>query len=412
MLEQKNAFSLASQLHQIQSLSLKCRLDIQASRELKWSLYFYLGRLIWAGGGACSLERWQRLVNHYCPEISQLKEINLETSKFDGYLLLFSILKQDITKRSQIIALVKDTLDEVLFDIVQYRHHLNYNNPNRQLSNRQFSFTYDYSDCPKAGFTLARIDQTLTTATQKWQLWQKMKLTSYSPNLVPIIRQPELLRQNLANSMDEYLLLKKFVDGKQTIRSLALTLHQPLPDLTSFFVQYISSGIISFLEVQKTRENDVVQNTEHYLPKQSPEIKLSPINNLSGGQSSRQSTPLVMCIDDSPTVCTQMKQIIMSEGCRFFEIQDPIIAIPKLLKIQPDLIFLDLVMPIVNGYELCTQIRRISQAKNTPIVILTGKDGLIDRVRTKIVGANDFISKPVNQEQVLSILHKYMLIKT
>lgn len=411
MLEQRNAFSLASQLHQIQSRSLKCRLDIQASRELKWSLYFYLGRLIWAGGGACSLERWQRLVNHYCPEIRQLKEINLETSKFDGYLLLFSILKQDISKRSQIIALVRDTLDEVLFDILQYRHHSKYNNPNRKLSNSQFSFTYDYSDCPKAGFTLARIDQSLTTATQKWQLWQKRKLTSYSPNLVPVIRQPELLRQNLANSMDEYLLLEKFVDGKKTIRSLALKLHQPLPDLTSFLVQNISSGIISFLEVQKTREKDAVKNTE-YLPKPSPEIKLSPINNLSGYQFSEQSTPLVMCIDDSPTVCTQMKQIIISEGCRFFEIQDPIIAIPKLLKIQPDLIFLDLVMPIVNGYELCTQIRRISQTKNTPIVILTGKDGLIDRVRTKIVGANDFISKPVNQEQVSSILHKYMLSKT
>ena len=118
-----------------------------------------------------------------------------------------------------------------------------------------------------------------------------------------------------------------------------------------------------------------------------------------------------MCIDDSPTVCTQMRQIIIGEGCRFFDIQDPILAIPNLLKIQPDLIFLDLVMPVVNGYELCAQIRRISRAKDTPIVILTGKDGLIDRVRTKMVGANDFISKPVNQERVVSILRKYALIK-
>ncbi len=68
-------------------------------------------------------------------------------------------------------------------------------------------------------------------------------------------------------------------------------------------------------------------------------------------------------------------------------------------------------MPIVNGYELCAQIRRISQAKNIPIVILTGKDGLIDRVRSKVVGANDFIAKPINQKRVLSILRKHSLIK-
>ena len=406
MLEQKNPLSLASLLYQFQSRLFRCRLDIEASRELKWSLYFYLGRLIWAGGGACPLERWHRLLNHYCPEINQLQQTNLETSQFDGYLLLSSILKQDMKKRSQIVALVKDTLDEVLFDILQYEHQLEDKQQNRQLF-----FTYDDRDCPHTVFTFTRIDKTLTEARQKWQLWQQMKLTPYSPNLVPIIQQPKRLRQNLENSTDEYWLLTKFVDGKQTLRSLSLALQQPLPDLTSFFVQYVNSGIMSFLEIQKTRENDSVKNAED-VEEPSREIKPSFTGNFSADRSSEESIPLVMCIDDSSTVCTQMKQIITSAGCRFFDIQDPIVAIPKLLKIQPDLIFLDLVMPIVNGYELCAQIRRISQAKNTPIVILTGQDGLIDRVRTKIVGANDFISKPVNQERVLSILCKYVLIKS
>ncbi len=402
MLEQKNSFSLASHLYRLQSRPFRCRLDIEASRQLKWSLYFYLGRLIWAGGGAYPLERWHRLLNHYCPEISRLKEINLETSQFDGYLLLVSILKQDMRKRSQIIALVKDTLGEVLFDILQYEHQLEDKQPNSQLS-----FTYDDRYCPKAGFTLARIDQALTKTTQKWELWQQRQLTPYSPNLVPIIQQPERLRQNLENSRDEYRILTKLIDGKKTLRSLSLAVQRPLPELTSFFVQYVNLGMMSFLEIQETRENDSVKNVEDVLEK-SRQIELLFTGNLSAYQSPQESIPLVVCIDDSPTVCTQMKQIITSEGCRFFEIQDPIRAIPNLLKIQPDLIFLDLVMPVVNGYELCAQIRRISQAQNTPIVILTGQDGLIDRVRTKIVGASDFISKPVNQERVLSILRKYV----
>ena len=406
MLEQKNSFGLAYQLYQLQSRLFRGRLDIKASKELKWCLYFYLGRLIWAGGGAYPLERWQRLLNHYCPEINQLKKVNLDESPFDGYLLLSNILKQDMRKRSQIISVVRDVLCEVLFDILQYQYQLE-----DKQANLQLSFTYDDRDYPKTAFTLARIDQTLAEINQEWELWQQRQLTSYSPNLVPIIRQPERLRQNLANSQDEYRILTKFVDGKRTLRSLALELKQPLPSLTLFFVQYVNSGMMSFVEVQQTRENNSSNNTKDLLEK-SRQIELLFNGNLSAYQSPEESIPLVVCIDDSPTVCTQMKQIIISEGCRFFDIQDPVTAIPHLLKLKPDLIFLDLIMPVVNGYELCAQIRRISIAKDIPIVILTGKDGLIDRVRTKIVGATDFISKPVNQERVFSILRKYALVKS
>ncbi len=405
MLEQKNSSSLASQLYQLQSGLLRCRLDIEASRELKWSLYFYLGRLMWAGGGAYPLERWHRLLNHYCPEITQLEAINPETSQFKGYLFLASLLKQEIATRYQITALVKETLGEVLFDILQYEHQLKDEQPNHQLS-----FTYDNKDYPKTVFTLARIDQTLTETTQQWQLWQQKQLTPYSPNLVPIIQKPKRLRQNLENSKDEYRMLTKFVDGKRTLRSLALELRQPLPNLTLSVVRYVNSGIMSFVEVQQPQKNESGTDAEDTREK-SRKIQLLFTGNLEPSQFPEDYTPLVMCIDDSPTVCTQMKQIITSEGCRFLEIQDPITAIPNLLKIQPDLIFLDLVMPVVNGYELCAQIRRISKVQNIPIVILTGKDGLIDRVRTKIVGANDFISKPVIQERVSSVLRKYALIK-
>ncbi|MDJ0576735.1 MAG: response regulator [Xenococcaceae cyanobacterium MO_234.B1] len=360
---------------------------------------------MWAGGGAYPLERWHRLLNHYCPEITQLEAINPETSQFKGYLFLASLLKQEIATRYQITALVKDTLNEVLFDILQYEHQLKDEQPNHQLS-----FTYDNKDYPKTVFTLARIDQTLTETTQQWQLWQQKQLTPYSPNLVPIIQKPKRLRQNLENSKDEYRMLTKFVDGKRTLRSLALELRQPLPNLTLSVVRYVNSGIMSFVEVQQPQKNESGTDAEDTREK-SRKIQLLFTGNLEPSQFPEDYTPLVMCIDDSPTVCTQMKQIITSEGCRFLEIQDPITAIPNLLKIQPDLIFLDLVMPVVNGYELCAQIRRISKAQNIPIVILTGKDGLIDRVRTKIVGANDFISKPVIQERVSSVLRKYALIK-
>ncbi|HLO87164.1 MAG TPA: response regulator, partial [Nostocaceae cyanobacterium] len=112
--------------------------------------------------------------------------------------------------------------------------------------------------------------------------------------------------------------------------------------------------------------------------------------------------------DDSPLVCQMLEEILTSHGLRFIKIQDAVQALPTLIQDKPDLIFLDLVMPIASGYEICTQLRRISTFANTPVIILTGSDGLLDRVRAKVVGSTDFISKPIVAERVISIVRKYL----
>ena len=97
-----------------------------------------------------------------------------------------------------------------------------------------------------------------------------------------------------------------------------------------------------------------------------------------------------------------MEHIVTEAGYQFMSIRDPLKALPQLIKRKPDVIFLDLVMPIVNGYEICSQIRRISALNETPIIILTSNDGMIDRLRSKMVGANGFLPKPIDQEKLLS----------
>jgi chemotaxis family two-component system response regulator PixG len=107
-----------------------------------------------------------------------------------------------------------------------------------------------------------------------------------------------------------------------------------------------------------------------------------------------------------------MESIISAAGYNFVSEIDGLRAIAVLLSRKPDLIFLDLVMPNTNGYEICSQLRKLSFFKQTPIVILTGNDGIVDRVRAKIVGATDFLGKPAKPEQVLSTIEKYVLQKT
>ena len=65
-------------------------------------------------------------------------------------------------------------------------------------------------------------------------------------------------------------------------------------------------------------------------------------------------------------------------------------------------------MPVASGYEICAQLRRISVFANTPVIILTGSDGLFDRVRAKVVGSTDFITKPVVADKVIGVIRKYI----
>lgn len=121
------------------------------------------------------------------------------------------------------------------------------------------------------------------------------------------------------------------------------------------------------------------------------------------------SRPLIACIDDSNQICVTIEQIVINFGYGFLGIRDSIKVLPLLVEHQPEMIILDLVMPIVGGYELCTQIRRIPEFKNTPILILTSNDSLINQIRAKYVGATSFISKSSGSEKIGEQIQKYLI---
>lgn len=103
-----------------------------------------------------------------------------------------------------------------------------------------------------------------------------------------------------------------------------------------------------------------------------------------------------------------MEKILTSRGYQAITVTDSMRAIATLLTRKPNLIFLDLVMPNTNGYEICAQLRKVSAFQDTPVVILTGNDGIVDRLRAKLVGASDFLSKPVDAETVLTVVEKHL----
>ena len=133
----------------------------------------------------------------------------------------------------------------------------------------------------------------------------------------------------------------------------------------------------------------------------------TPASRAVPPQASVTSHPLVY-VDDNPMDSQVMADIVKKAGYSYANISDSLQAIPQLLELKPQLIFIDLVMPMANGYELCAQLRRISVFKKTPIIIVTNNNGIADRLRSKFVGAYDFLHKPIREKRVLRVLQKYV----
>jgi chemotaxis family two-component system response regulator PixG len=123
------------------------------------------------------------------------------------------------------------------------------------------------------------------------------------------------------------------------------------------------------------------------------------------------SRPLVACIDDSPTIGFSMEKLLARHGIRTLYIQKPFISMSRLFAETPALIFLDLSMPDMDGYQLCKMLRRSPALREVPVIMLTSKDTLFDRIRANLVGASDFLSKPIQEQKVLMSLQRLGLIE-
>jgi twitching motility two-component system response regulator PilG len=126
-------------------------------------------------------------------------------------------------------------------------------------------------------------------------------------------------------------------------------------------------------------------------------------NVVNSTDSTPTSSTLVACIDDSKTVQKQVKMTLEAGGYQVLSILDPTLALKQLSQHQPVVIFMDINMPELNGYDLCSLLRKSERFKDIPIVMLTGRDGMIDRVRAKLVGATDYLTKPCDPNKLITL---------
>ncbi len=124
--------------------------------------------------------------------------------------------------------------------------------------------------------------------------------------------------------------------------------------------------------------------------------------------SASTSTPTILVVDDSPTVRKLVTMTLESGGYAVRQAENGIEAMKVLAEISPSMIFLDVNMPRMDGYQLCKLIKRHDKTKLIPVVMLSGKDGMFDKLRGKLVGCNDYISKPFEAADLLRRVQTYV----
>ena len=123
-------------------------------------------------------------------------------------------------------------------------------------------------------------------------------------------------------------------------------------------------------------------------------------NNLAGLR--------VMVIDDSKTIRRTAESLLKKEGCDVVTATDGFEALSKIADHQPQVVFVDIMMPRLDGYQTCALIKNNQRFKGIPVIMLSSKDGLFDKARGRIVGSDEYLTKPFTRDELLAAIRKYV----
>ncbi|GAB4277694.1 MAG: response regulator [Oscillatoriaceae cyanobacterium] len=341
-----------------------------------WEFYFCQGRLLYAISDQHRVRRWSRALRQHASDFVATPTPLPVAEPWEYELLDRGIVSGQLTP-TQAKAIIRTTAQEVFLDLAS-----------QTSANIKWEATPQSNPQESPTMLLSSMDvaQLLEKSLQMWQQWQEMGLDYIYPDQAPVLSNPKHLKTQV--SSQSFLTINTLFNGENTLWDIALQRKQSVLGVTRTLHHFIKQGKISLKDVA-----DWPEPIEHM------EMVMSAVNPYK---------PLIACIDDSRIVGEKLEQILVPAGYRVLKIQDPMQGVAALAEHKPDLIFLDVVMPQTNGYNLCSFLRQSVLFRDTPIIILTSRDGLIDRTRAKINGASDFLSKPPEAHQVEEIVAKYL----
>ena len=362
------------------------KIILSSLNNIQWQFYFFVGKLAWIQGGVHANRMWLRHIIRY------FSEINIDTIKFNPeekyechqYQTLKTILQKGLSDQEQAQKMVSNRTKEIFFDILQEENQ-------KKLEIKIIPMTPQQLVAVgfQPSFVISNLKELLQESQQSYAAFIQQGGVSFSLNYAPFVADKESLKHEVPPQVYDNFV--QYFDSQNTLKDIAFKLDKDLIKLALSIIPYLKKKIIKLTQVDDLPPYVTVDKY----------FSTSVINQVAAKKSA------IACIDDSPLICKMMNTIVNKAGHQFIGINEPLQAIPQLIKAKPSLIFVDLAMPVINGYELCNQIKRISQLKETPLVMLTGRDFMAERVKAKVIGISDFIGKPIVEEKIMHTIEKY-----
>jgi twitching motility two-component system response regulator PilG len=342
-----------------------------------WFVFFVSGRIVYAADhNYGQMKRLRDYLRRY-DVVDQLKYFNdsaIATNNNPEYAYLWLLLEKNILNPAQARTIISCMVQETLFEL---------------LNLRQGAFTFELGNALDPPMISFEIGALITQITKQVQEWKQFHPHIQSPDQVMVIINDEKLQSTLSENLYQRLIF--WANGKTSLHQLARYLHRDLPTVARGLYPYIEQGLLQ------------VKN---------PVSAIAPLSKPPSPWDTFPSVrlPYIACIDDDLTVGKQVELMVRRQGYQILLITNPLETFSQLFQSRPDLILCDITMPRLDGYEICAMLRHSTAFRQTPIIMLTGKEAFMDRVRARMAGATDYLTKPFGEGELLLLLEKYLAL--
>lgn len=311
-----------------------------------------------------------------------------------------------------------------------------HSNASHSLASQDLSIhseTTEVIEADEAGLSAPPVSEQ-ELATVEWQQWLKGRQGSESPPLSPTVPPPlksttapaivSEVSERLAHALQRVLGARAglslrtepihLLPSPQTQEPVLDSLLNATRNNPATLAPVASSNL--FEETLDTSPEETLdtapEETLDTVPEEtldtSPEVTFDtvPTEPLAGDVT--DDRPVVLVVDDSPTIRRVVVDALRPQGYRVYEAADGIQGIREIATVRPDLILMDITMPRLDGYRLCRLVKGHANTRSIPVVMLSGKDGTFDRLRGRLAGCSDYISKPFSNADLLDKVARHL----